>query len=72
MKITVSCMTCGKIIAVAEKDDVSQADLDMYVVQSACDTDGPFPPVMGVDDNGDPIVLVPAVANTIVATKTVS
>lgn len=72
MKITVSCKTCGKILSMAEKDQVSDADLDMYESSSRCDQDGPFPPVMGLDGNGDPIEVLPAIANTIIATKTES
>lgn len=72
MKITVSCKTCGKILSIAEKDQVSDADLDMYMANSRCDQDGPFPPVMGADDEGNPIELSPAVENTIIATKTES
>lgn len=56
----------------AEKDQVSDADLDMYESSSRCDQDGPFPPVMGLDGNGDPIEVLPAIANTIIATKTES
>lgn len=72
MKITVSCQKCGKILAIAEKDVVEQADLDMYMNSCACDTDGPFPPVMGLDGDGNPIELEPAVENIIIAVKTVS
>jgi hypothetical protein len=70
MKITVSCKKCGRILTVVEKDEVHQDDLDMYVAASSCQFDGPFPPVMGLDDNGDPIEVTPAVENTIVAAMT--
>lgn len=69
MKINVICQTCGKLLASAEKDQVSQSDLDMYVAGSSCATDGPFPAVMGIDEEGSPIEIEPAVANTILAVK---
>lgn len=70
MKITVSCKKCGRILAIAEKDVVSQEDLDMYTNSCACSVDGPFPPVMGLDDEGNHIELEPAVENTIIAVMT--
>ncbi len=70
MKITVSCQKCGRILAQAEKDVVTQDDLDMYMANCSCQYDGPFPPVMGLDDQGNPIELEPAVANTIIAVMT--
>lgn len=72
MKITVSCQKCGKILALAEKDLVTQDDLNMYMSTCVCDTDGPFPPVMGVGEDNNPIQLEPAVENTIIAVMTES
>jgi len=72
MKITVSCQKCGRILAIAEKDVVTQDDLDMYMASCSCQFDGPFPAVMGLDDQGDPIVVTPAVENTIIAVMTKS
>lgn len=71
MKLTVVCQKCARVISAVEKDSISQGDIDMYVSNSVCDMDGPFPAQMGQDDDGNPIVLVPAVENDqIVAVKT--
>jgi len=72
MKLTVVCRKCGKILSMIEKDQIDDADMDLYESTSSCSIDGPFPAVMGVDDNGDPIELTPAVDNDIVAVKTES
>lgn len=70
MKLTVVCKKCGRVISIVEKDDIQDADIQLYTSTSSCEDDGPFPAVTGVDDNGDPIVITPAVDNEIVAVKT--
>lgn len=64
MKLTVSCKTCGKVISLSEKDDVSDSDIASAENSSACETDGPF---QEFDDNGDPI---PMDFSNIIAVKT--
>jgi hypothetical protein len=72
MKITVSCQKCGRVLAVAEKDVVTQDDLNMYMASCSCQFDGPFPAVMGPDDEGNYVELEPAISNTIIAVMTES
>ena len=71
MKLTIVCQACGRTLSMVEKDSISQDDVNMYVSGSSCATDGPFPAQMGLDENGDPIIVVPAVENNqIISVKT--
>jgi len=53
MKLTVTCQTCGKILSVIEKDQITLEDLDMYAQSSSCDT------VAGTttDDDGNSVTV---------------
>jgi hypothetical protein len=66
MKLTVSCQICGRIIAVAEKDNFSADDINMYQNQSSCEVDGPF---QQYDGDGNPL---PLDTSNIVVSKTAS
>jgi hypothetical protein len=64
MKLTVSCQTCGRTIAIAEKDNFTDDDINMYQIGSSCQVDGP---IIQFDANGN---IIPSGATNIVATKT--
>lgn len=53
MKLTVTCQTCGKILSLVQKDQISQQDISDYEANSFCNT------VQGqsVDDEGNPITI---------------
>lgn len=38
MKLTVTCQSCGKLLSVVEKDQISQEDIEQYRTSSYCDT----------------------------------
>jgi hypothetical protein len=38
MKLTITCQTCGKILSVIEKDQITQDDIMRYEAGSFCDT----------------------------------
>lgn len=66
MKLTVSCQICGRIMAIAEKDDFKDEDISIYEESSACEMDGPF---QQYDDEGNPI---PLDFSNIIAVKTLT
>ncbi len=59
MKLTVTCQTCGKILSVVSKDQVSQQDIIDYQTNSYCNT------VAGesVDADGNPIIVYDGQSN---------
>jgi hypothetical protein len=67
MKLTVSCQTCGKVLAVIDKDQVTSDDVNMYEQSSSCDTIASE----SFDENGNPIIVYDGNSN-IQATMTVS
>lgn len=66
MTLTITCQTCGKILASVSKDQITNDDVTMYEANSSCDTvQG-----QGVDGDGNPITLYDG-QSSIQATKTV-
>jgi hypothetical protein len=66
MNLTVTCQTCGKILSVVQKDQISQDDITSYEQNSFCNTvQG-----TGTDDDGNPITIYDGQTN-IQATMTV-
>lgn len=53
MKLTISCQTCGKVLAAIQKDQVTQDDINMYEAGAFCSTVAGA----GVDGDGNPITL---------------
>jgi hypothetical protein len=59
MNLTVTCQTCGKVLTVVQKDQVSQQDISDYQANSFCDTvQG-----TGTDGDGNPITIYDGTSN---------
>ncbi len=67
MKLTVTCQTCGSILAIVQKSQVTSDDISLYEEMSYCTTVAG----QGTDDSGNPITLYDGNSN-IQATMTVN